>query len=76
MVQRKKMVQESPGSAREDDKTKKLRKRNTELVALVKTLDEKYKNIKSDYEQLVRYVHVYSHMEVHIWVYINPETVI
>ena len=58
-VQRKRLVQESPGDGRTgskdtmDERMRKLRKRNAELVTLVKTLDEKCKGFKSDYEQLV-----------------------
>lgn len=56
-TQRKRLVQESSsegkGGTKDDEKTKKLRKRNAELVTVVKTLDEKYKSLKSDYDQLV-----------------------
>ncbi len=44
-------------AAKDEEKTKKLRKRNTELVALVKTLDEKCKLLKSDYDRLVSNVY-------------------
>ena len=56
-VQRKRLVQDSPGdgkmAGKDDEKMRKLRKRNADLVTLVKTLDEKLKSLKSDYDQLV-----------------------
>ena len=37
-----------------DEKLKKLRKRNADLVALAKQLDERCKSLKQENEQLVR----------------------
>lgn len=37
-----------------DDKVSVLRKKNSELMALTKQLDDKYKALKAEQEQLVR----------------------
>ena len=56
-VQRKKVGHEGDGEGKvnkqTEEKLKKLRKRNAELVALAKQLDEKNKSLKNENEQLV-----------------------
>ena len=56
-VQRKKVAHEGDGEGKvnkqTEEKLKKLRKRNAELVALAKQLDEKNKSLKNENEQLV-----------------------
>lgn len=59
-VQRKKVGHEGDGEGKvnkqTEEKLKKLRKRNAELVALAKQLDEKNKSLKNENEQLVSLV--------------------
>ncbi len=57
-MQRKKILMDSPagdgkGAAKDEERTRKLRKRNAELMSLVKTLEEKFKSLKSDYDHMV-----------------------
>ena len=53
-VQRKTAVKEGEGDAKAaEEKLKRLRKRNAELVALARQLDDKNKSLKLEIEQLV-----------------------
>jgi len=57
LIQRKKRAHESDsegkGSKQMEEKLKKIRKRNADLVALAKQLDEKCKSLRIENEQLV-----------------------
>ena len=54
-MQRKKMLMESPAgdAAKDEERTRKLRKRNAELMAQMKTLEDKCKSLKSDSDHQV-----------------------
>ena len=57
LIQRKKRTHDSDGEGKSskqmEEKLKKVRKRNADLVALAKQLDDKYKSLRIENEQLV-----------------------
>ena len=70
-VQRKAAVKEGGGvegdAKTAEEKLKRLRKRNAELVALARQLDDKMKSLKMENDQLVNhtYTHTYTHTHIH-----------